>query len=118
MDVLEIGCGTGSTALVKPVSVFVSNTACLKDTKFWLRPVATVARLFHLAPFVKFLSREELKNHRQEAGFDILHTWVHENASDVLFVIATRPVDLQPHPSARHNPLRALPASDSQTTYY
>lgn len=78
--------------LVKPGGVFISNTACLKDTKSWLRPVAVVARLFRLAPFVAFLSRQEVKNHLQEAGFDILHSWVPENASDILFVIAARPL--------------------------
>lgn len=77
--------------LVKPGGVFVSNTACLQDKKSWLRPVAVAARLLRLAPFVAFLSRQELKHCLQEAGFDILHTWVPENTSDVLFVIAARP---------------------------
>lgn len=77
--------------LVKPGGVFVSTTACLKDKKSWLRPVAVAARLLRLAPFVAFLSKQELKNCLQEAGFDILHTWVPENTSDVLFAIAARP---------------------------
>lgn len=77
--------------LVKPGGIFVSNTACLKDTKSWLRPVAAIARLFGFAPFVKFLSKQELVNHLQEAGFEIMHTWVPENSSDVVFVITARP---------------------------
>lgn len=77
--------------LLKPGGIFVSSTACLKDTKSWLRPVAVVARLCRLAPFVAFLSRQEVTSHLTATGFDILHTWVPENASEVLFVIARRP---------------------------
>jgi len=78
-------------SMLKPGGVFVSNTACLQDTRPYLKPIALLARMLCLAPYVKFLSRQQLERHLQCAGFQIQHRWVPETSKDVYFLIATKP---------------------------
>ncbi|AXS82826.1 MULTISPECIES: bifunctional 2-polyprenyl-6-hydroxyphenol methylase/3-demethylubiquinol 3-O-methyltransferase UbiG [unclassified Marinobacter] len=77
--------------MLKPGGVFISNTACLQDTCPYLKPVALLARLLRVAPFVNFLSREELESDLERAGFQIQYRWVPEKSKDVYFLIATKP---------------------------
>ncbi|MDK9556932.1 class I SAM-dependent methyltransferase [Marinobacter sp. M216] len=77
-------------ALLKRGGVFVSNTACLKDTRGYLRPVAALAHYLHLTPYVHFLSRKELERDLRSAGFRIQFRWVPESTKDVYFLIATK----------------------------
>jgi 2-polyprenyl-3-methyl-5-hydroxy-6-metoxy-1,4-benzoquinol methylase len=77
--------------MLKPGGVFISNTACLQDTRPYLRPVALVARILRLAPFVKFLSRSDLEKEMEGAGFIIRHRWIPEDSEDVYFLIASKP---------------------------
>jgi len=76
---------------LNPGGVFVSNTACLQDTRPHLKPIALLARMLRLAPYVKFLSRQQLERHLERAGFQIQHRWVPETSKDVYFLIATKP---------------------------
>lgn len=77
--------------LLKPGGVFVSSTACLKDAKSYLRPVALLAHAIRLAPHVTFISRQQLKSELQSAGFDIPYCWVPERAKDTCFLVAAKP---------------------------
>jgi ubiquinone/menaquinone biosynthesis C-methylase UbiE len=77
--------------MLKPGGVFISNTACLQDTCPYLKPVAFLARLLRLAPYVHFLSRNQLESHLENAGFQIDYRWVPETSKDVYFLIATKP---------------------------
>ncbi|PHQ27088.1 SAM-dependent methyltransferase [Marinobacter guineae] len=77
--------------MLKPGGVFISNTACLQDTRAHLKPVALVASLLRVAPYVKFLSRKELETNLESVGFQIQYRWVPENSRDVYFLIATKP---------------------------
>ncbi|MBW0147159.1 class I SAM-dependent methyltransferase [Marinobacter arenosus] len=76
--------------LLKPGGVFISNTACLKDTRPCMKPIATLAYRLHLTPYVNFLSRKELEHDLQSAGFQIQFRWVPERSRDVYFLIATK----------------------------
>ena len=71
--------------------VFISNTACLQDTRPYLRPVALLARMLRMAPCVKFLSRQQLERQLVRAGFQIEYRWVPETSKDVYFLIARKP---------------------------
>lgn len=77
--------------MLKPGGVFISNTACLQDTRAHLKPVALVASLLRVVPYVKFLSRKELETNLESVGFQIQYRWVPENSRDVYFLIATKP---------------------------
>ena len=79
--------------LLKPGGIFVSNTVCLKDTRPYLKPIAAIANIVRLAPFVKFLSRQELENILYSAGFCIRYRWVPDKSEDVYFLIATKPAE-------------------------
>tara|TARA_R100000306_G_scaffold22153_1_gene25763 strand:- start:654 stop:947 length:294 start_codon:yes stop_codon:yes gene_type:complete len=78
-------------SMLKPGGVFVSNTACLQDTRPHLKPVACLARLLRFAPYVKFVSRRQLEMHLENAGFQIDYRWVPETSKDVYFLIAKKP---------------------------
>ena len=77
--------------MLKPGGVFVSNTVCMQDTRPYLKPLAVVARLLGLAPFVAFLSRQQLENSLRQAGFEIAYRWVPETTPDVYFLVARKP---------------------------
>ncbi len=78
-------------SMLRPGGAFISNTACLQDTCPYLKPVALVARLLRVTPYVKFLSREQLETYLERAGFRIQYRWVPESSKDVYFLIATKP---------------------------
>jgi ubiquinone/menaquinone biosynthesis C-methylase UbiE len=77
--------------MLKPGGVFISNTACLQDICPALKPVASLARLLRLAPYVNFLSRLQLESHPENIGFQIDYRWVPETSKDVYFLIAKKP---------------------------
>ncbi|MGB1477592.1 MAG: class I SAM-dependent methyltransferase [Marinobacter salsuginis] len=79
------------SSMLKPGGVFISNTACLQDTCPYLKPVAALARVLRLAPYVNFLSRARLERHLEHAGFQIDYRWVPETSKDVYFLIARKP---------------------------
>ncbi|GBO83491.1 SAM-dependent methyltransferase [Marinobacter adhaerens] len=79
------------SSMLKPGGVFISNTACLQDTCPYLKPVAALARVLRLAPYVNFLSRAQLERHLEHAGFQIDYRWVPETSKDVYFLIARKP---------------------------
>lgn len=90
MEVLEIGCGTGSTAIshapyVKHIRAtdFSSRmieiakekarAACIRDMMLPLRLIVPAGRFLRLFPLVKVFSSTELKESLQLAGFEITH---------------------------------------------
>lgn len=76
-----------------PGGVFVSTTACLQDTRRYLRPILFIARLLGLAPPVTFLSRRQLDTLIEAAGFHIRHRWTPATSPDAYFVVAAKPSD-------------------------
>ncbi len=77
--------------MLKPGGIFVSNTACLTDTRPYLKLITPVGKLLGLMPYVKFLSRREMEEILERAGFNITYKWVPETTKDVYFIIATKP---------------------------
>ncbi|WP_020407456.1 methyltransferase domain-containing protein [Hahella ganghwensis] len=77
--------------MLKPGGVFISNTACLKDTRPYLKLITPIGKLLRLIPYVKFLSRVELEEQMEKAGFTIAEKWVPDTSRDVFFLIALKP---------------------------
>ncbi|WLQ16238.1 class I SAM-dependent methyltransferase [Hahella aquimaris] len=76
--------------LLKPGGVFISNTACLSDTRPYLRLITPVGKLLRLMPYVKFLSRKGLETSMERAGFEIDYKWIPETTKDVYFMVARK----------------------------
>ena len=57
--------------MLKPGGVFISSTACLSDSHWYLRPVLPLARMLGLVPLVRFFTRKELVDDLVAAGFEI-----------------------------------------------
>ncbi|AZZ92381.1 methyltransferase domain-containing protein [Hahella sp. KA22] len=76
--------------LLKPGGVFISNTACLSDTRPYLRLITPVGRLLRLMPYVKFLSRKGLEASMERAGFEFDYKWMPETTKDVYFLVARK----------------------------
>ncbi|ABC29998.1 SAM-dependent methyltransferase [Hahella chejuensis KCTC 2396] len=76
--------------LLKPGGVFISNTACLSDTRPYLRLITPVGKLLRLMPYVKFLSRKGLEASIESAGFEIEYKWIPETTKDVYFLVARK----------------------------
>ena len=70
--------------------VFVSSTACLRDTHAWLRFIVPVGGWLRLMPPVAFFRRDDLKRELCDAGFVIETEW-HPDPKAALFLIARKP---------------------------
>lgn len=76
--------------LLKPGSVFVSSTACLKEMSFIFRLILPVGKLLGLAPGVAFFSAAELEQKLVRIGFEI-ETHTQPGAHYTSFIIARKP---------------------------
>lgn len=62
----------GVRRLLKPDGVFISKTPCLKEMNLLIRLAVPAMQLVGKAPYVAFLSAEELESEIAAAGFDIV----------------------------------------------
>jgi ubiquinone/menaquinone biosynthesis C-methylase UbiE len=62
----------GVHRLLKPGGLFISKTPCLKEMNPIVRIAVPVMQLFGKAPYVAFLSAEDLEREMTVAGFEIL----------------------------------------------
>lgn len=62
----------GVHRLLKPGGLFISKTPCLKEMNPLIRIVLPVMQLFGKAPYVAFLSAEDLEREIAAAGFEII----------------------------------------------
>ena len=62
----------GIHRLLKPGGLFISKTPCLKEMNAAIRMAVPVMQLFGKAPYVAFLSTEELEDEIAAAGFEII----------------------------------------------
>lgn len=77
--------------LLKPGGVFVSSTACLKDSQRYLKLVLPIARLVGYAPsIVQFFTTQELANSLTAAGFAIERQW-QPGKNKAVFIVAKKP---------------------------
>lgn len=69
---------------------FLSKTVCLGQKQRYLKPVIALMRLIGKAPFVNFLSFEDVNDMLRKAGFDILETALLP-APNAHFAVARKP---------------------------
>ena len=81
---------TRVNALLKPGGHFIQSTACLKDVMPVARVIVPLMRLVGKAPFVKFLSRYELRTMLEGAGFEIVEHLEPGGSKADLFVARKR----------------------------
>ena len=62
----------GVHRLLKPGGLFISKTPCLKEMNPLIRMAVPVMQLFGKAPYVAFLSAEDLEREIAAAGFEIV----------------------------------------------
>jgi ubiquinone/menaquinone biosynthesis C-methylase UbiE len=62
----------GVHRLLKPGGLFISKTPCLKEMNPIVRMAVPVMQVFGKAPYVAFLSAEDLEREMTAAGFEIL----------------------------------------------
>ncbi len=75
--------------LLKPGGLFISSTVCLADRMWYLRPVIPVLQWLGKAPYVEFLSANDVLNEVAVAGFRSREHWTHGRAN-TLFLIAEK----------------------------
>lgn len=73
--------------LLKPGGVFVSNTACLADRLWYLRPVIPVLQWVGKAPYVSFLRADAVRKEVEAAGFAEREHWTHGRANTLFLVV-------------------------------
>jgi ubiquinone/menaquinone biosynthesis C-methylase UbiE len=62
----------GVHRLLKPGGLFISKTPCLKEMNPLIRIAVPVMQLFGKAPYVAFLSAEDLEREIAAAGFEVI----------------------------------------------
>jgi ubiquinone/menaquinone biosynthesis C-methylase UbiE len=67
----------GVHRLLKPGGLFISKTPCLKEMNPVMRLALPVMQVFGKAPYVAFLSAEDLEREMAAAGFDIIERGRH-----------------------------------------
>lgn len=77
---------------LKPGGIFISKTPCLKEMNPMIRLAVPVMRWLGKAPYVAFLSADELERDMQAAGFDIIETARHGSSGKDFrpFIVARR----------------------------
>lgn len=76
--------------LLKPGGIFVSSTVCLADKMWFLRPIIPILQLIGKAPFVSFLTSNQVAQEVAAAGFEEREHWTH-GRSNSLFLICEKP---------------------------
>ena len=75
--------------LVKPGGYFVSSTPCLGDGMSFFKFVAPAGRALGLLPILNVMTRAELVESLERAGFKIAHNW-HPAAGKAVFIVAQK----------------------------
>ncbi|MBT8115108.1 MAG: class I SAM-dependent methyltransferase [Arenicella sp.] len=75
--------------LLKPGGLFVSSTVCLAVRMWFLRPVIPVLQWIGKAPYVSFVSANNMLSEVATAGFETQEHWTHGRANS-LFLIAAK----------------------------
>ena len=76
--------------LLKPGGIFVSSTACLRDTMPWFAPVGRIGSLLRLMPRVTMLRASDLIATQEQAGLEVIEHWRAKKNRLVLFLIARK----------------------------
>ncbi|MHA1190171.1 MAG: class I SAM-dependent methyltransferase [Alphaproteobacteria bacterium] len=76
--------------LLKPGGLIIAKTPCIGDMGFVPRLVVPVVRMFYRAPEINFLSKAELLEAFEAAGFRIEESGIHAKKGHILFVVGRR----------------------------
>ncbi len=76
--------------LLKPGSVFISSTACLRDIPPLIQMVLPLGRTVGLFPAVQVFRGEALLHSVQDTGFTVEHSWQPAKIK-AMFIIARKP---------------------------
>ena len=78
--------------LLKPGGIFITSTACIKDSMSWFGYVAAIGHRLGIMPKLQVFSRQELESMLLKAGFNIDYRLETEEKSDAHFMVATKPL--------------------------
>lgn len=75
---------------VEPGGLFISKTVCLKGQGFIYPVMLALMRLIRKAPYVNFITGDELENKITQAGFEIIESDDHNHKPSCRFIVARR----------------------------
>lgn len=75
--------------LLKPGGYFVSSTACLGDGLRFFKYIGPVGRALGLLPTLNVMSRRELVDSIEGAGFSVAHNW-QPGRNKAVFIVAQK----------------------------
>jgi 2-polyprenyl-3-methyl-5-hydroxy-6-metoxy-1,4-benzoquinol methylase len=77
-------------ALLKPGGLFISKTVCIAGQSWFWPIVLPIMQFLRLAPFVRFLSTDELEGIITSEGFEILETGDYPASPPSHFIVARK----------------------------
>ena len=81
---------TRVNALLKPGGLFISKSVCMGGQGGFWRILLPIMQTFRLAPFVRFMTIDELENEITDAGFKIIETGNYPVSPPSRFVVAKK----------------------------
>jgi len=76
--------------MLKPAGLFVSSTACLRDTMAVFKYLAPVGKALRLLPQLDVMTTAELRRSVEQGGFGIEQLWQPKRGAAV-FIVARKP---------------------------
>ncbi|NOX94881.1 MAG: class I SAM-dependent methyltransferase [Alphaproteobacteria bacterium] len=77
-------------ALLKPGGLFISKTVCMKGQGGFLPMILPVMQFIGLAPYVRFLTSDELEGIVTNEGFEIIETGDYPASPPSRFIVARK----------------------------
>ena len=78
-------------ALLKPGGLFVTSTACLRDTMAWFRWIAPIGKFLGFFPLVKAFTEQDLAESLTDARFELDYQWQPDKGKAVFIVAKKAP---------------------------
>ena len=75
--------------MLKPGGIFVTSTACMRDTMKFFKIIAPIGKFLGLMPLVRVFTTRELADSLTDAGFDIDHQW-QPGKNKAVFIVAIK----------------------------
>ena len=79
-------------ARIRPGGVFISKSACVGEMNILVRGMIRGMQAFGRAPFVNYVTTQDLENAMRWAGFEILNSRTFDKAPKSRFIVARRPL--------------------------
>ena len=81
---------TRVASLVEPGGLLISKTVCLEGQGWYFKPMIWIMQTFGKAPYVSFLTIEELERAIEATGFEILETGDYPAKPPSRFIVARK----------------------------